>query len=73
MAVVFSDHNLDEVKALCNRLVVIRNGRKIYDGNLDIKSSIIIKVKDSSGIDNSIAKKLIQLQLKSQKEILMTR
>lgn len=58
MAVVFSDHNLDEVKALCNRLVVIRNGRKIYDGNLDIKSSIIIKVKDSSGIDDSIVKKI---------------
>ena len=58
MAVVFSDHNLDEVKALCNRLVVIRNGRKIYDGDLDIKSSIIIKVKDSSGIDDSIVKKI---------------
>ena len=58
MAVVFSDHNLDEVKDLCNRLVVIRNGKKIYDGNLDIKSSIIIKVRDSSGIDDSIVKKI---------------
>ena len=34
---------------------------------------MIIKVKDSSGTDDSIVKKLIQLQLKSQKEILMTR
>ncbi len=58
MAVVFSDHNLDEVKDWCNRLVVIRNGKKIYDGNLDIKSSIIIKVRDSSGIDDSIVKKI---------------
>ena len=32
MAVVFSDHNLDEVKALCNRLVVIRNGKKFMMG-----------------------------------------
>lgn len=34
---------------------------------------MIIKVKDSIGIDDSIFKKLIQLQLKSQKETLMTR
>ncbi len=39
-------------------MVVIRNGKKIYDGNLDIKSSIIIKVRDSSGIDDSIVKKI---------------
>lgn len=34
---------------------------------------MIIKVKDSIGIDDSIVKKLIQLQLKSQKGTLMTR
>lgn len=56
IAVVFSDHNLDEVKSLCNRLVVIKDGKKIYDGDIDIESSIIVKVKNVKNIDSKFAK-----------------
>lgn len=53
LAVIFSDHNLDEVKSLCNRLIVIRDGEKIYDGDLDIKSSVFIKVKSTIDLDEN--------------------
>lgn len=53
LAVIFSDHNLDEVKSLCNRLIVIRGGEKIYDGDLDIKSSVLIKVKSTIDLDEN--------------------
>lgn len=55
IAVVFSDHNLDEVKSLCNRLVVIKNGKKIYDGDINIKSSVMIKVESSKEIESIYA------------------
>lgn len=51
MAVIFSDHNLDEVKSLCNRLIVIREGKKIYDGDIDMTSSIVLKVESTKNIN----------------------
>lgn len=31
IGVLFSDHNLDEVRSLCDRVIVIKAGKKIYD------------------------------------------
>lgn len=53
MAVIFSDHNLDEVRSLCNRLIVIRDGEKIYDGDLEIENTIVIKVKCTNDMDEN--------------------
>lgn len=53
MAVIFSDHNLDEVRSLCNRLIVIRDGEKIYNGDLEIENTIVIKVKCTDDMDEN--------------------
>ena len=58
MAVIFSDHNLDEVKSLCNRLIVIRDGVKHYDGDIHIQSAVMLNVDDTDKIDSRYARKL---------------
>lgn len=45
IGVIFSDHNLDEVRSLCERVIVIRNGKKIYDSGLEEESWYEIKVE----------------------------
>ena len=35
IGVIFSDHNLDEVRSLCERVIVIKAGKKIYDKGLE--------------------------------------
>lgn len=52
MAVIFSDHNLDEVKSLCNRLVVIKDGTKRYDGDIHIQSPIVLNVDCAAAVDS---------------------
>lgn len=47
IGVVFSDHNLDEVKDLCNRVIVIKNGEKIYDGDLISKKMVFVQVENA--------------------------
>lgn len=63
MAVIFSDHNLDEVKSLCNRLIVIRDGVKRYDGDIHIQSAVMLNVDDTDQIDSRYARKLDQHRL----------
>lgn len=63
MAVIFSDHNLDEVKSLCNRLIVIRDGVKHYDGDIHIQSAVMLNVDDTDKIDSRYARKLDQHRL----------
>lgn len=55
MAVIFSDHNLDEVKSLCNRLVVIQDGIKRYDGDIHINSPVLLQVDCAAAVDSSYA------------------
>ena len=35
IGVIFSDHNLDEVRSLCERVIAIKDGKKIYDKGLE--------------------------------------
>lgn len=58
MAVIFSDHNLDEVKSLCNRLVVIKDGVKRYDGDIHIQSPIVLNVECSALVDSRYAEQI---------------
>ena len=44
IAVIFSDHNLDEVRSLCDRVVVIADGEKKYDGEVYSRKKYEIKV-----------------------------
>lgn len=46
IAVIFSDHNLDEVRSLCDRVVVIADGEKKYDGEVYSRKKYEIKVDD---------------------------
>jgi len=34
--IFLTSHYMDDIKSLCERCVVLNNGRKIYDGNLDM-------------------------------------
>lgn len=47
-AVIFSDHNLNEVKDICDRIVYIEDGIKKYDGVFDEGKKYIITVKSSN-------------------------
>jgi ABC-type multidrug transport system ATPase subunit len=39
-SVLFTTHRLDEAEYLCTRVAIMRNGRILYDGNIeDIKES----------------------------------
>lgn len=58
MAVIFSDHNLDEVKSLCNRLIVIKNGIKQYDGDIHIQSAALLSVDDAEAIEDGYVRKI---------------
>ncbi len=46
IGVIFSDHNLDEVKDLCSRVVCIKDGIKIYDGEPEENAKYKIFVDD---------------------------
>ena len=63
MAVIFSDHNLDEVKSLCNRLVVIKDGTKRYDGDIHIQSPIVLNVDTAEVVDSRYAEKIDEHRL----------
>lgn len=45
IGVLFSDHNLDEVRSLCDRVIVIKAGKKIYDEILNEEKQYEIYVE----------------------------
>lgn len=63
MAVIFSDHNLDEVKSLCNRLVVIKDGMKRYDGDIHIQSPVVLNVECAAAVGSRYAKQIDEHRL----------
>ena len=48
IGVIFSDHNLDEVRSLCERVIVIKDGEKVYDKGLEEESLYEIIVHNIS-------------------------
>lgn len=48
IGVIFSDHNLDEVRSLCERVIVIKDGQKVYDKGLEEESLYEIIVQNIS-------------------------
>ena len=48
IGVIFSDHNLDEVRSLCERVIVIKDGQKVYDKGLEQESLYEIIVQNIS-------------------------
>ena len=48
IGVIFSDHNLDEVRSLCERVIVIKDGEKVYDKGLEEESLYEITVENIS-------------------------
>ena len=68
MAVIFSDHNLDEVKSLCNRLIVIKNGIKQYDGDIHIQSAALLSVDDAEAIEDGYVRKIDQHRVEVTEE-----
>lgn len=48
IGVIFSDHNLDEVRSLCERVIVIKDGQKVYDKGLEQESLYEITVENIS-------------------------
>ncbi|MCR5416618.1 MAG: ABC transporter ATP-binding protein [Pseudobutyrivibrio sp.] len=46
VAVIFSDHNLDEVRSLCDRVAVIADGEKKYDGEVYSRKKYEITVSN---------------------------
>lgn len=64
--VVLTTHDIGDIEELCSRIIIIDEGKKIYDGSLDdlkntygTRRSITMEVKDLSGIQEvSIAREL---------------
>lgn len=56
--VILTTHDIEDIEKLCNRIIVIDKGRKIYDGTLtDLKETygttrkISVKTEDFPGVD----------------------
>jgi lipopolysaccharide transport system ATP-binding protein len=50
--IIFVSHNLSSIRRLCNRLVVLKNGEKIHDGN--VEEGINKYLDDMRAIDNGM-------------------
>lgn len=57
--VILTTHDLSDIEELCNRIIIIDNGKKMYDGSIeDIKNSfgymnqVEIKIKNNGKIKN---------------------
>ncbi len=57
--VILTTHDLNDIEELCNRIIIIDNGKKIYDGSIDeIKSAfgymnkLEIKIKSSESLND---------------------
>lgn len=51
VSVLFSDHNLKEVNDICDKIVCIENGEKIFDGVFENKKEYQILIKKTDKID----------------------
>lgn len=69
--VLFSDHNLDEVMDLCTRIIILNDGEKVYDGNLEkFKEEITVTVDSTKELDSSLYCVLNEKKVVIKKEML---
>lgn len=73
--IIITTHNLEEVEKLCQRVVLIDKGLKIYDGKLDkllelnTKKDIVITTKDEIGeLEGMVLLEKNKYQLECEKE-----
>ncbi|WP_427109000.1 ABC transporter ATP-binding protein [Lysinibacillus xylanilyticus] len=52
-AIIFSDHNLSEVKDVCDRIIYIENGVKVFDDVFDDNKRYIVEIDERSQIFES--------------------
>ena len=71
--VILTTHDLRDVEELCSRIIVIDNGKKIYDGKLEKlkqdfgkERTIEVIISDDSEFDNSVLN--LSLELNASKE-----
>lgn len=60
--VIISTHILQEVQAVCDRVIIIKNGRKVLDSRIDAlqqDSRLIVAVESSGG---SVPEKLLEVE-----------
>ncbi|RHW43307.1 ABC transporter ATP-binding protein [Neobacillus notoginsengisoli] len=63
-AVIFSDHNLNEVKDICDRIILIDNGIKKFDGLFDDKKKYIVDLERlNEGLKNLILEKFNDVKI----------
>lgn len=46
-AIIFSDHNLNEVKDVCDRIIYIENGVKVFDDVFDDRKTYVISIEEN--------------------------
>ncbi|WP_338652119.1 ABC transporter ATP-binding protein [Lysinibacillus sp. Y5S-8] len=52
-AIIFSDHNLSEVKDVCDRIIYIENGVKVFDDVFDDNKRYIVEIDERSKVFES--------------------
>ncbi len=66
--IIFSDHNLDEVKDICTRIILLDEGRILFDGTLEsFEQDFIITVGDTNNVDCNSCSILSKNQIKVKK------
>ncbi len=82
--VILTTHDIGDIEELCNRIIIIDNGRKIYDGSLEVlkdtygtRRKITMEVRRSRELESlNLAEKLgvseeeCQMELDSEKNVL---
>lgn len=71
IGVIFSDHNLDEVRSLCDRVIVIKNGSKVYDSGIDEESWYEIKIESINEELIETVSRMPGVKIKSEKNSLI--
>lgn len=73
-AIIFSDHNLDEVKSICDRIIYIDNGLKKYDDVFRNNEEYVIELKEqpNNNIINEIKSKFSNLIKIKENKIFIT-
>lgn len=52
--IIFSDHNLDEVQELCSRIIVLKDGEIVFDGDVsEIDDSYILTLDNIQGLGDN--------------------